>query len=178
MSGIVLADYQGQAWLVCGERYIDELLANTLPGDISIEFIACGSHADVNELWLQNRDEPAPSCAPWVINPAIVNRVRYGPSGHSVYFTPWSALLDDAAKSVIRAAAVRAARCFASNVTLASHAEPETPRMIGGLAELRCGMIESELTALGIAPSRIVRANGTITGVQAGLRIDIVINGN
>ena len=41
MADIVLAEFGGQAWLVGGEEYIDDLLANTLPQHVTIELVAC-----------------------------------------------------------------------------------------------------------------------------------------
>ena len=70
MADIVLAEHRGQTWLVSGEQYIDDLLANTLPGDISIEFIACQSDSDVTVLWVQNGAQPASAGSPWIINPS------------------------------------------------------------------------------------------------------------
>ena len=76
MADIVLAEHRGQAWLVSGEQYIDDLLANTLPGDISIEFIACQSDSDVTILWVQSGRQPTSAGLPWMIHPAIVTRIR------------------------------------------------------------------------------------------------------
>ncbi len=44
MADIVLAESGGRTWLVTGEMYIDDLLAGTLPANITIEFVACEIH--------------------------------------------------------------------------------------------------------------------------------------
>jgi hypothetical protein len=179
MADIVLAEHQGQAWLVSGEQYIDDLLANTLPANLSIEFVACESHSDVIVLWVQSCGEPSTSGAPWMIHPAIANRIRRASSGHSVFFGQWSALLDNDAQSVIRAAADWAAKCGAAAVVLTSYVAPDGPRMVADLANLRSRLIEAELTELGVAPARIVRATRDVTSVPevaaASQRVDIVI---
>ena len=88
MADIVLAEHRGQTWLVSGERYIDDLLANTLPRDISIEFVACESEFDVTILWVQNCGQPTLAGAPWIIHPAIATRIRGKVAGHSAFFRP------------------------------------------------------------------------------------------
>jgi hypothetical protein len=179
MADIVLAEHRGQAWLVSGEQYIDDLLANTLPNNISIEFVACESHSDVNVLWVQNCGQPTTSGAPWMIHPAIANRIRRKSAGHSVFFGQWSALLDDDARSVIRASAVWAEECGDAAVELTRYVEPDAPQVIADLANLRISLIEAELTGLGVAPSRLVRTSRdarTVPGMgPESQRIDIVI---
>src|ERR1700722_18893509 len=123
MADIVLAEHRGQTWLVSGERYIDDLFANTLPRDISIEFVACESESDVNVLWVQNCGQPKLAGAPWMIHPAIATRIRGKVAGHSVFFGQWSAMLDPDARSVIRAAAVWAADTTDADVVLAMYVE-------------------------------------------------------
>jgi hypothetical protein len=180
MADIVLAEHQGRAWLVSGERYIDDLLANTLPADVSIEFVACVSHADVNGLWVQNCGESTEGSAPWMIHPAIVNRIRKASPGHSVYFGQWSAMLDDDARSVVEASALWAEKCADAEVVLTSYMDPDGPQTITDLANLRRGVIGAELIRLGVAASRISRGTRDMTGISVvgpdSGRIDIVIN--
>jgi hypothetical protein len=179
MADIVLAEHQGRAWLVSGEPFIDDLLASTLPRDISIEFVACVSHADVIGLWVQNCGDHTASGQPWLINPLIIDRIRRSAPGHSVFFGQWAAMLDQDAHSVIRAAADRARQYPDTDVTLACYIDPDGPQMISDLANLRRSVIEAELTALGIAGSRMIRASMDMTevsgvGPETG-RIDIII---
>jgi hypothetical protein len=181
MADIVLAEHRGQSWLVSGERYIDDLLGNTLPTDVSIEIVACEFHADVNALWVRNRGEEATSGSPWMIHPAIVNRVRKAPPvGNSIVFGQWSVQLDDKARSVITASADRARASSTSDVVLTSFIAPDGSQIVKDLATLRGGMIEAELIALGVSQSRIIRAtrdssDGEGAGEATG-RIDIIIN--
>ncbi len=165
MADIVLAEHRGQSWLVSGERYIDDLLGNTLPSDISIEIVACELHADVNALWVLNRGEEDATGSPWMIHPAIVNRVRKAPAvGNSVLFGQWSVQLDDEARLVITASAERARTAGTSAVVLTSFIAPGGSKIIKDLANLRGGMIEAELIALGVSSSRIVRTTRETSG--------------
>ncbi len=179
MADIVLAEHSGQAWLVSGEEYIDDLLGNTLPSHVSIEFVACASRSDVNLLWTQNCGQLSESTTPWMINPAIVSRIRGVSAEHSVFFAQWSAQLDSDAHSTIRASAARAAQYTDSAVMLVSYLDPDGQRMLSDLANLRSAIIEAELTALGIAQSRIVRTRRNPADVPSvgteNQRIDIVV---
>ena len=106
MADIILAECGGQAWLVGGEQYIDDLLANTLSPDISIELVTCQSNQDVNHLWAQNSGPQSETGVPWVIHPAIFARVRRASAqDRSVFFGQWSARLDEDAQMTIRSAA-------------------------------------------------------------------------
>src|SRR5215469_3556431 len=130
MADIVLAEHRGQTWLVSGETYIDDLLANTLPQDVSIEFVACESQSDVNLLWVQNCGQPSAASAPWIIHPAIASRIRGTVAGHSVFFSQWSAKLDEDAQSVIRAASVWAADSADAGVALTMYVAPGSPQAL------------------------------------------------
>ena len=179
MADIVLAEHRGQTWLVSGERYIDDLLANTLPRDVSIEFVACESESDVTILWVQNCGPPTDSGAPWMIHPAIAKRIRRSSEGHVVYFGQWSAMLDDDAQSVIRSAVIWAQEFSETDVTLVTYVAEGGPKAVADIANIRCTLIEAELTGAGIAAERIKRANrdpALVPGMGAeSQRVDIVI---
>jgi hypothetical protein len=177
MAEIVLAEYGGQAWLVGGEQYIDDLLANTLPPDISIELVACESKAEVNVLWAQNTGPLADFGAPWMIHPKIADRVRRGSVGRSVFFAQWSAMLDEDARAVIRAAATWAAQNEGSSVVLTRFVGlGGTPALVS-LADLRADLIAAELVALGISRDRIGRETRDVTTApgmgEESQRVDI-----
>jgi hypothetical protein len=160
MAEIVLAECSGQAWLVRGEQHIDDLLANTLDPDVSIEVLACESKLAVDDLWRQWND--ADPALMWLIHPAIVNRARGKPGELAVTFTPWSAAIDDGAQRAIRSAAdavnAKAGATLALVLSLASEGVPLAAQM----AELRCGLLEAQLSALGVARmTRITRVADT-----------------
>jgi hypothetical protein len=179
MADIVLAESGGQTWLITGDKFIDDLLAGTLPAHITLEFITCETYADIDRLWSQSGGATAGSEAPWLINPAVVARIR-GATEQSVVFTQWSAHLDDSARAVIGRFAAFATELASAQVVIVSHLMPDSAALQTDLASLRCAVIEAELIALGVAASRIVRASRTITGqTSAGEseRIDIRLNG-
>ena len=181
MADIVLAECQGQAWLVSGEQYIDHLLANTLPPHVSIELVACESKTEVDALWVQHCGMPKESTAPWLIHPGVTNRVRRGKADHCVYFAQWSAMVDDDAKTVIRSAAGWAAQNPDRQVMLVRYVGPDSPAAMTDLANLRANLIEAELVALSVEASRIGRETrdvATVPGMaRESQRVDIVLQG-
>lgn len=179
MADIVLAECRGQAWLVSGEQYIDNLLANTLPPDVSIELVACESKSEVDALWIQHCGPPEPYTAPWLIHPGVANRVRRKEGKHSVFFAQWSAMLDDDARAVIRSAAGWAHDNPDRNVVLVRYIRPGSPQAMLDLANLRASLIEAELVALQIVGERIIRETqdvATVPGMSdESQRVDVVL---
>ena len=179
MADIVLAECQGQGWLVSGELYIDDLLANTLPHHVSIELVACESKSEVDALWVQHCGPRQEFSAPWLIHPGIVNRVRRGSADHAVYFSQWSAMLDDDAKTVIRSAAAWSRQNAGHDVALVRYMAPFGVAAINDLANLRASLIEAQLVALEIPAERIVRETrdvATVPGMaEESQRVDIVV---
>ena len=51
MTEVVLAEYDGQVWLVAGDEYIGELLTNELPEGVTVEFVTCDSQMAVFAMW-------------------------------------------------------------------------------------------------------------------------------
>jgi len=179
MADIVLAECRGQAWLVSGEQYIDHLLANTLPPHVSIELVACESKSEVDALWVQHCGPPEQFTAPWLIHPGVTNRVRQGTGGHAVFFAQWSAMMDDDAKSVVRAAASWARENPDRVVMIVRYVGPNSPQAMVDLANLRASLVEAELVALAIDGGRIQRETrdiATVPGMsEESQRIDIVL---
>jgi hypothetical protein len=171
MADIVLAEHQGRAWLVSGEKYIDELLANTLPSDISIDIVSCASHADVTALL--SAEDAGKSF--WAIHPGIVKRLRRGLEGYTVLFSQWSALLDDDAGSVIRGAADLAVLHPRAAVLLTSYAGADAPPTTRALSELRKNLIEAVLIEHGVAGTRIAHIWGEPAAGEID-RFDIMID--
>jgi hypothetical protein len=159
MVDIILAEHGGQAWLVSGERFIDDLLANTLPSHVTIEFVTCESESDFAALRSRVFLEDVEGSQPWLIHPAIARRVRSSlagpePSGHRVAFGAWSAARDKEADAAITAAA-HAAMTDHRSVVLTSYVFPGGPKPMADLAALRSSLIEAELIRIGVDPTRI-----------------------
>ena len=175
MADVVLAECGGQAWLVGGEQYIDDLLANTLSPDVSIEVVACESKLAVNALWRANGGEDVASM--WLIHPAIVSRAKGVVVGGvpGLQFAAWSASLDKLAEAVLQTAADALARDAALVLVLVRHAKAEAPAMEAELGSLRCGLVEAGLGGLGVAAGRISREVRGVDGPGQADRIDVVV---
>lgn len=179
MADIVLAEYNGQAWMVGGVEHIDDMLANTLPDNVSIEIVICEALSQVDELWERYSGEPVPGTMPWAIHPGIVKRIRRQSTGHAVFFEQWSAKLDKDALDVIKSASAWALQFVEAEVHLVSYVAGNAGRAVRDLSNLRCGLIEEELEKLGIAEGRFVRVSRDGTTIQVvgeeTQRIDIEI---
>ena len=182
VADILLAEFEGRVWLVSGEEHLDDLLANTLSPDVSVELVPCESVAAVRDQWAQHGGDPSAGM-PWLVHPNVVARVmgttRDGSSDHAVMFGPWSVLLDQAALAVIAAAAVQANQRPEATVTLAEYLDPAGPQAIADLSRLRAQLIEDQLAANGVPRERISRVRrgvGEVPGMaQESQRVDILL---
>lgn len=179
MADITLAECNGGVWLVGGEDYIDDLLINSLPPEITIEIVQCASKEEVRALWVQNCGEPKTAAFPWVIHPNIAARIRRASPDYSVFFAQWSAFLDDDAQSVIREAAHWAAANATLPVQLVTFLDPVGPQAIADLARLRAQLIEDRLIEHGLDRTRVARAQRDVADMggmaQESQRVDIVV---
>jgi len=179
MADITLAECNQRVWVVGGEDYIDDLLANTLPAHVTIEMVRCETMADVHALWVQNCGEPETAGFPWVIHPAIADRIRRGAPGYSVYFAQWSAFLDQDAQAVIREAASWALQNESTPLELVEFLDPAGPPEMADLSRLRAKFIEDRLAEHGIARERLIRVRRDVNEMpgmsQESQRLDIVI---
>jgi outer membrane protein OmpA-like peptidoglycan-associated protein len=179
MADITLAEFNGNAWLVGGETYLDDLLANTLSQDVSIELVACERKSDVMDLWVQHCGKPDFIGDPWIIHPGIVARIRRRSPDYPVFFTQWSAMLDGDALTVIASALAWANDNPAAPVLLAEYLDPAGPKAVADLSRLRAQLVEDRLTEGGLDPARITRETRALSDAQAtgqeSQRVDIVI---
>jgi hypothetical protein len=179
MADVTLAEFNGRVWLVGGENYIDDLLANTLSSDVSIEMVQCESQSDILGLWVQHGGDPTTGGMPWVINPDIVTRIRRRSPDYAVFFAQWSAMLDADALAVIQAAAILARETGDAPVHLVEFLDPAGPQAMADLARLRAQLIEDKLVEHGIDRARIGRRRRDIAEIagmpQESQRIDIVV---
>ena len=178
MADVTLAECNGGFWLVGGEEYIDDLLANMLAREISIEIVSCESPNDVQALWAQQGGAHEGGM-PWAINPLIVARIRRRSPDYAVFFAQWSAFLDPEALAVVRAAAGWAAENPAAPVLLATFLPAAGPPAIADLARLRAQLIEDKLIEFGIDRARIGRLGRDVAEVAdmpaESQRVDIVV---
>ena len=170
MADIVLAEVSGQAWLVRGEQYIDDLLGNTLEPHVSIEIVTCESKSAVNALW--QAEDGRDIAHMWMIHPEILNRTKGIVESLAVSFAPWSAALEPGALRVLQRAATLARQAPADPVTLIRVVAADGAPMAAQMAELRCALIEAELARLDVAVHRIARET---VGDGEPDRIEIVV---
>lgn len=179
MADITLAEFNGRVWLVGGEGHIDDLLANTLSHDVSIELVACERKSDVLDLWVQHCGEQPGTGDPWLIHPGIVARIRRGAPDYAVFFAQWSAMIDEDAATVINSAAGWALQNARAPVLLAEYLDPEGPAPVADLSRLRAQLIEERLVQQGVARERIGRSRRAVSEVPGmgaeSQRIDIVV---
>lgn len=179
MADITLAEFHGRVWLVGGEPYLDDLLANTLASDVSIELVPCENKSDVHALWVQHCGQPVSLGDPWLIHPAIVERIRRRSSDYSIFFAEWSALLDKDALTTIASVAAWANDNPEAPVDLVEFLDPQGPKAIADLSRLRAQLIEDKLVEGGVVRGRIGRATNavgeTVGQAQESQRIDIAV---
>jgi outer membrane protein OmpA-like peptidoglycan-associated protein len=180
MADITLAEFQGRVWLVGGEPFIDDLLANTLADNVTIELVPCERRSDIHALWVQHCGAQSMGGDPWMIHPAIVARIRRNSAAaHSVFFAEWSAKLDQDANTVIASVTAWAGENPEAPLTLVEFLDPDGPAAVADLSHLRARLIEDKLVGGGIARERIRRATrglGDVVGMaQESQRIDIAV---
>jgi hypothetical protein len=172
MVDITLAEFNGAVWLVGGEVHIDNLLANTLGPDVTIELVTCETKMQVHELWHKFCGPPEFEGDPWLIHPGIVNRIRGTLGGFRVRFAPWSAQLDASAQAVIAAAAAQAGE---AGLLVTDYVDAGAADMEADLARLRLGLIERALAGAGVAAGRVRRARLPVGQDGDGERVDIEV---
>ena len=165
MADIVLAECAGQAWLVRGEQYIDDLLTNTMDPQLTTEVITCESKSGVDDLWrLWNDSEPHNA---WMIHPNIVNRVRAQSGELAVTFAAWSAAMDEMAQRAVQYAADLVNAKPGATLALVRLVPDDAAPMAAQMAELRCSLLEAQLTSLGVA--RTTRASRVANAVRMAI---------
>jgi outer membrane protein OmpA-like peptidoglycan-associated protein len=181
MADITLAEFNGRVFLVGGEAYLDDLLANTLAPEVSIELVQCERQSEVHELWVQHNGEPQDGVGgvPWAIHPNIAARIRRSSPDYAVFFAQWSAMLDADALTVIDAAAAWAGANPDAPVLIAEYVDETGPAAIAALAGVRMQLVEDRLAERGIPRTRIARIRrGTAEVPGMGpesQRVDIVV---
>jgi hypothetical protein len=157
MPDIILAQFEGTTWLVSGVDHLDDLLANSLPPDVSFEIIACEASTDVDALWRYHAGDQAEYSQPWAIHPNIVRRMQGLGTGMVVVFGAWSALLDkDADRAIARV--VEAAKLQPeAPLRLIGQADPAAGPMPTAMLQMRLQMVEDALAKAGLDRARLQR---------------------
>jgi outer membrane protein OmpA-like peptidoglycan-associated protein len=177
MADVTLAEFNGSVWLVGGEQYIDDLLANMLPPEISIELLLCEHNSEVHDLWVKLSGKQDLIGQPWIIHPGIVARIRRSALENSLHFAEWSAALDDNARDTIASVAEWAGQNPAGTLDIVTFLDPDGPQSIADLSRLRAQLVSEALVAAGVPAARIGRATRPVSDVadmaQESRRIDI-----
>ncbi len=158
MADITLAEFNGRVWLVGGELFIDDLLANTLAPEISIELIPCEHKSEVHRLWLQHCGPQEGFGDPWLIHPAIADRIRRAAAEYSVFFAEWSAAIDADGHTVIASVSAWWHEHKTMMIDLVEFLDPDGPKSFADLSRLRAQLVEEALVGAGVPASQIGRA--------------------
>jgi len=177
MADVTLAEFNGSVWLVGGEQYIDDLLANMLPAEISIELLLCEHKSEVHDLWVKLSGEQDLTAQPWLIHPGIVARIRRSGPENALHFAEWSAALDDNARDTIATVAEWARLNPTGSLDIVEFLDAHGPQSIADLSRLRAQLVSEALVAAGVPAERIGRATRPVSDVagmaQESRRIDI-----
>jgi hypothetical protein len=97
---------------------------------------------------------------------------------HGVFFAQWSAMLDQDAHTVIRAAAAQARDEAEWPVVIVEYLDDDAAAPLADLNRLRATLIEAQLVELGIERGRISRQRRPAAGLalaQDSQKLDIVV---
>ncbi len=155
MADVTLAEFNGSVWLVGGEQHTDELLFNSLPESVSVELIACDSREQVRNMWVQLCGEPLMPSEPVLIHPRIADRVRRASAGRTVFFAQWSAMMDDDAIAVLRAAAQWMMATPSLRAALVGFVGPHSAPGLADLSRLRMTLVREKLFEFGVDRARL-----------------------
>ena len=170
-ADVVLAEAEGQFWLVLGDDHIGEVLLGQLPQGLTIEMVSLKNRAAVMTLWWQINPLASAEMQPWAINPLMVPRIRglVEPGRRSISFTPWSAMLTDEAQGVIADMASQAGGLLLRQFVLASPAPGQAD-----LQRLRLQLVRAALERAGADPAAIADRIDPAESDDDGERLDIL----
>ena len=175
MADVTLAEVGGIAWLVAGDEHIDGILANMLPPTATIEVIAFPSRADAWAFWQEKSpDAAAAGGMPWVINPAIMRRIKGSLGDQCIRFTPWSAMLTEEARALIATTAEWLASKPDARVTLRQFGPAEPPAGLADLQRLRGQLVSAALTGAGGDAARLDAETAASDVPEDSERLDLV----
>ena len=174
LAVVMLAESDGQVWVIEGDEHLGALLVNELPDGVTVEIMACVTRAAVFALWRERSAEATDGAQPWLINPIIADRIRrsLGVLARAVIFTPWSAMLDAAATAELMDAASWLAANPAGRLVLRQFASMEPMPGLADLQRLRCQLA---LGALGRAGADLARMGEDMAVAAANADADRLV---
>lgn len=149
MTRIVLAEFAGSVWLVRGDEHFDDLLANVLSKTAAVEFTTCANLDEVRAMWREHGDTENESDEPWLLNPAIVQRIKGRGDARSVTFTPWSAMLDAGARDIVDGTAGWLQANTTARLLLRQFSPADAPAGMADLQSLRGQLLAGALARAG-----------------------------
>ena len=168
MSDIILAECGGNTWLVEGVEHLDDLMRNLLPAEVTVSFVTCATPEEALALWAGRRTADADEHAvPWMVNPAIVRRIRAAKAEPAIIFAPWSAMLDSDAEQLLAGLAGRM-------LTLRQFTPAEPPPGLGDLQRLRGMLVVAALVRAGADASALVHATAAAATPDDANRLELV----
>ncbi len=173
MADIILAESGGTTWLVQGEQHMGDLLRNMLPDGVTVSIVACNSRAEAIALWSAPPDADGEAeRIPWMINPAIVGRIKAMLGVPAIAFAPWSALLDGAAQDLL---GVIAGRMADGPLILRQFCPAEAPAGLAELQRLRGMLVAAALAQLSADPAALLHETAAPEGPDDANRLELVI---
>ncbi len=152
MGTVTLAEHAGNWWLIDGEEHVAGLLYGSLEADVAVSFVTCVSWDDLMAQWQGSGGEGA---QPWIINPAIIARLKGAADPGSITFAVWSAAMDDAAEEAIETAAAWLAGDPARSLQLRQFRPQTPPPGLADLQRLRYQLVAAALERVGAPSERI-----------------------
>ena len=174
MAEIVLAECNGNTWVVEGDQYVDDLLANTLPPSMTIRFIAVLNAAEAHRIWDRRASGDFDNTMPWMINPAIVRRIKGGLDSRTIVFSPWSAMLDADAADIIASTADWLRHHAPTRIALRQFCPDDAPAGLADLQRLRGQLVAGALARAGADAGALNQETGAPEDEGSTDRMELV----
>ena len=172
MPDIILAEVNGGFWLVRGAQHVDDLLANRLAPDLTVEVVEVANRREISAMWTEHEGDADPGGQPWIIHPAIGRRLKGVADPRSVVFTAWSAMLDAAAQEAIDGAGGWLRQNERGRLSMRQYAPAEAEPGLADLQRLRAQLVCGALARTGADAAAIdhetrpSRASGDIDRID------------
>ena len=174
MGTVTLAEHAGNWWLVGGEEHVASLLYGDLDPNVTVVFTTCVTWDDLMAQWVP---DAGGGSQPWVINPAIVARLKGQADPGSIIFGAWSAAMDDAAEEAIEAAAAWLAATPQGTLLLRQFRPATRVPGLDDLQRLRHQLVAAALERVGVAGDSIRADTAPAEDESAPNRLELVQQG-
>lgn len=173
MTEVVLAECNGNCFMIGPMSHFHPLLLNTLGPEDKVTLHQLDSVAEVYELWHRLFGPHQEGEQPHFVHPAILGRIRRQAGPMWVGFTAMSALVEGEAKELVALAGMRAQENPEVPLTLFAEADvPGASPLAAMMTLMRLQVIEDELVASGVDRGRIRRERRTAEAAAEAGRPD------